>query len=74
MRKNIVLTIACVAAVLTCFIVPPDDAYLGYVDVKTIACLFSILAVVGAMRNLGHSITGCPLFLCPQSKISQNFE
>lgn len=53
MRKNIVLTIACVAAVLTCFIVPPDDAYLGYVDVKTIACLFSILAVVGAMRNLG---------------------
>lgn len=52
-RKNIVLTIACIAAVLTCFIVPPDDAYLGYVDVKTIACLFSILAVVGAMRNLG---------------------
>ena len=52
-RKNIVLVIACIAAVLTCFIVPPDDAYLGYVDVKTIACLFSILAVVGAMRNLG---------------------
>lgn len=52
-RKNIVLTIAFIAAVLTCFIVPPDDAYLAYVDVKTIACLFSILAVVGAMRNLG---------------------
>lgn len=67
MRKNIVLTIACVAAVLTCFIVPPDDAYLGYVDVKTIACLFSILAVVGAMRNLGHSFTGCPLSLCPET-------
>lgn len=52
-RDNIVLLVAFAAALVTCFIVPPDGAYLGYVDVKTIACLFSILAVVGAMRNLG---------------------
>ena len=53
MRDNIVLAVACAAALVTCCIVTPDQAYLDYLDVKTIACLFSILAVVGAMRNLG---------------------
>ena len=52
-KGNAVLTVAFLAALITCFIVPPDGAYLDYVDLKTIACLFSILAVVGAMRNLG---------------------
>ena len=52
-KSNAVLSVACVFALLSCIAVPPDGAYLGYVDVKTIACLFSILAVVGAMRNLG---------------------
>ncbi len=33
--------------------VPPDEAYLGYFDVKTLACLFGILAVVGALRGIG---------------------
>ena len=52
-RENVVMCVAALAALITCFIVPPDGAYLDYVDVKTIACLFGILAVVGAMRNLG---------------------
>lgn len=34
-------------------VVPPDGAYLGYFDVKTLACLFGILALVGALRNAG---------------------
>lgn len=73
-RNNVVLTVAFFAAVATCFIVPPDGAYLDYVDVKTIACLFSILAVVGAMRNLGvfqyaakkviHRFANCRAAVC----------
>lgn len=51
-RKNTVMVIAMVAAFITCFIVPPDKEYIGYIDFKTIACLFGVLAVVRALRNL----------------------
>lgn len=51
-KKNTVTVIAFFAAVITCFIVPPDKEYLKYIDFKTIACLFSVLAVVRALRNL----------------------
>ena len=37
---------------MTCFIVPPDKEYLGYFDVKTLSCLFSVLAVVCALKNI----------------------
>lgn len=51
-RKNTVLSIAIVAAIVTSFIVPPDKAYLGYVDLKTMCCLFGTLAVVCALKNI----------------------
>ncbi len=51
-RKNTVMVIAMAVALITCFIVPPDKEYLGYIDFKTIACLFGVLAVVRALRNL----------------------
>jgi Na+/H+ antiporter NhaD/arsenite permease-like protein len=51
-KHNAVLLIAIAAAVITSFIVPPDSAYLGYFDFKTLACLFSVLAVVCALRNI----------------------
>lgn len=51
-KHNAVLLIAITAAVITSFIVPPDSAYLGYFDFKTLACLFSVLAVVCALRNI----------------------
>ena len=37
---------------VTCFLVPPDRAYLGYFDWKTLTCLFLTLAVVCALRNI----------------------
>ena len=51
-KKNAVLLIAIVAACVTAIFVPPDEAYLGYFDFKTLACLFSVLAVVCALRNI----------------------
>ncbi len=51
-RKNTVTVIAFFAAVITSFIVPPDKEYISYFDFKTLACLFSVLAVVRALRNL----------------------
>ncbi len=51
-RKNAVLCIAVLAAVITSFIIPPDREYLGYFDLKTLTCLFCVLAVVCAFRNI----------------------
>ena len=51
-RKNIVMLIAALAAVVTMFFVPPDEAYLEYFDFKTLTCLFCVLAVVCALKNI----------------------
>ena len=51
-RKNMVMVIALLAAAATCFFVPPDKAYLDYFDVKTLTCLFCVLAVVCALKNI----------------------
>ena len=51
-KKNTVFCIAGVAAIITCFLVPPDIQYLEYFDFKTLVCLFITLAVVCALRNI----------------------
>ena len=51
-KTNAVLTVAFVAALISSLIVPPDSAYLGYFDVKTLSCLFCVLAVVCAFKNI----------------------
>ena len=51
-KKNIVLTVAVVAAVITSFFVKPDKQYLGYFDFQTLTCLFCTLAVVCAFKNI----------------------
>lgn len=51
-KKHAVLSVATLAALTTCFLVPPDAAYLGYFDCKTLTCLFLTLAVVCALRNI----------------------
>ena len=56
-KKNVVMVVAMVAALITCFIVPPDKAYLDYFDVKTLTCLFCVLAVVCALKNINFFYT-----------------
>jgi len=51
-KTNVVMIIAFFAAVITSFIVPPDKEYLGYFDYKTLTCLFCVLAVVCALKNI----------------------
>lgn len=51
-KKNAVMLIALAAAAVTCFLVPPDKDYLGYFDFKTLSCLFCVLAVVCALRDI----------------------
>ena len=51
-KTNAVVLIAALAAIITSFIVPPDREYLDYFDFKTLTCLFCVLAVVCALRNI----------------------
>lgn len=51
-KKNAVMCIAFFAAVATSIIVPPDTQYKGYFDFKTLTCLFCVLAVVCALKNV----------------------
>ncbi len=52
LKKNVVMLVALVAAIVTCFFVPPDKEYIGYFDFRTLSCLFVTLAVVCALRNI----------------------
>lgn len=52
-KANAMPVIAVLAAAVTAVFVPPDAAYLGYYDVKTLSCLLCVLAVVGALRRVG---------------------
>ena len=56
-KKNMVMVVALIAALITCFIIPPDKEYLGYFDVKTLTCLFCVLAVVCALKNINFFYT-----------------
>lgn len=49
---NLVMCIAFVVAVITSVIVPVDRQYIGYFDFKTLTCLFCVLAVVCALKNI----------------------
>ena len=51
-KKNFVLVIAAVLALISCIIVKPDAEYLGYFDFKTLTCLFCTLAVICALKNI----------------------
>lgn len=57
LKKNVVMTVAFCAAAITSVIVPVDSEYLGYFDLKTLTCLFTVLAVVCALKNINFFYT-----------------
>ena len=51
-RKNTVMVIVFFAAAITSIFIPVDKEYLNYFDYKTLTCLFCVLAVVCALKNI----------------------
>ena len=51
-KKNIVMVVALLLAIITCFFIPPSKEYLSYFDFKTLSCLFTTLAVICALKNI----------------------
>ena len=52
-KQEAVLSVAAVLALLSAFFVPPDGAYLGYIDFRTLAILFSLMTVMAGLRQQG---------------------
>ena len=52
-RREPVLFIAALAALVTCFFVPPDGSYLSYIDFRTLALLYCLMTVVNGLRQAG---------------------
>ena len=52
-KQEIVLCVAAVLAVLSMLFVPPDAAYIGYIDLRTLAILFSLMTVMAGLRRQG---------------------
>ncbi|MBQ2953437.1 MAG: citrate transporter [Clostridia bacterium] len=71
-RANVVMTVALCAALVTSIAVPVDAMYLGYFDVKTLACLFCVLAVVCALKNIRffYILAGRIVRLCRNARMS----
>lgn len=51
-KTESVLTISVLLAAVSCFIVPPDSEYAGYIDVKVISLLFSLMAVMAGFQSM----------------------
>ncbi|MBP3470106.1 MAG: citrate transporter, partial [Lachnospiraceae bacterium] len=52
-KKETILIIALLLAVLSMFIVPPCAAYADYIDWNTLLLLFCLMAVVAGLQKLG---------------------
>ena len=53
LRREPVLALAALAALASCFFVPPDRAYIGYIDFRTLALLYCLMTVVAGLRGAG---------------------
>ena len=52
-RREPVLLIAALAALISCFFVPPDSGYVSYLDFRTLALLYCLMTVVAGLRQAG---------------------
>ena len=52
-KQEITLCAAFAAAVISCFFVTPDAAYLDYIDWRTLALLYCLMVVVAGLRSAG---------------------
>lgn len=52
-KKETVLCVALILALLSMFFVPPDRNYWGYIDFRTLALLFCLMCVMAGLQKIG---------------------
>jgi len=53
LKNETVLVLSLALAVISMFFVPPDRAYPGYIDFRTLALLFCLMVVMAGLNRLG---------------------
>lgn len=72
-KKETVLSMAVLLAVISCFFVKPDRKYLAYPDYRVLAILFCLMAVMAGLQKLGlFERAGC--FLLKKAKNQRQLE
>ncbi|SFI42360.1 Na+/H+ antiporter NhaD [Pseudobutyrivibrio sp. OR37] len=51
-KNEIVLCVAFILAVISCFIVPPTKSYLSYIDFRTLSILFTLMVTMAGFQKL----------------------
>lgn len=70
-KKEIVLCIAVLLAVLSACVIWPDQEYIGYIDFRTLAILFCLMSVMAGLQNLGFFQMIAEKLLCRVKSSSQ---
>ena len=52
-QQETVLAVAAALAILSAILVRPDAEYIGYIDFRTLAILFSLMTVMAGLRRQG---------------------
>ncbi len=53
LKKETVLCVSLILAIVSMFIVNPDSEYLGYIDIRTLAILFCLMSVMAGLQKIG---------------------
>lgn len=52
-KKEVVLCVALLLAVVSAFFIPPDRAYMEYIDFRTLGILFCLMCVMAGLQQIG---------------------
>ena len=52
-KKEVVLSIAIILAIVSAFLIHPDKEYITYIDFRTLAILFCLMAVMAGLQKIG---------------------
>ena len=52
-KTEVVLSIAVLLAVVSAFVIHPDKEYINYIDFRTLAILFCLMAVMAGLQKIG---------------------
>ncbi len=52
-RQEAVLCVACLLALVSAFLIPPDAGYADYIDFRTLGILFCLMTIMAGLQALG---------------------
>ena len=53
LKKEVVLVVAVILAVVSMFLIPPDATYIEYIDFRTLSILFCLMSVMAGLQEMG---------------------